>query len=336
MAKSPKQKMKLLYLRDLLLERTDEEHGLTVAEMIAYLEENDISAERKSIYDDLETLQAYGLKIEKIRDKQHKYAVMDREFQLPELKILIDVVQCAKFLTPKKSSELIKKIGKLASKHQEEKLRREVTLANRVKNENESIYYNVDKIHDSIQKKSEISFKYSVWKIKPNVEGRLCKEYKRNGERYTVKPVALTWDNTRYYLIAYENINGTDVIKHFRVDKMKDIVIENTKAEFPPEHEKFNITEYCNSSFGMFGGEKKKVRLRISNERIGVVADRFGDNIFIVPDGENHFQVELLVQISPQFWSWVFGLGCDAKVISPQELVCEYKTRLNEVLAEYN
>lgn len=212
MAKSSNQKLKILYLAKIMQENTDEEHGLTMAEIIQILENYGVSAERKSIYDDFEVLRTFGIDIEKRTGKTVTYSVVQRDFELPELKLLVDAVQSSKFITHKKSSALIRKIEGLASKYEAKQLQRQVFVANRIKAMNESIYYGVDDIHRAISADRKVKFQYYDWNEKKE------KQLRKDGKIYSVSPWALTWDDENYYMIAYDDESG--IIKHYRVDKM--------------------------------------------------------------------------------------------------------------------
>lgn len=197
MAKLPNQKLKILYLMKVLLEKTDESHSITMPEIIAELEAYGITAERKSIYNDMECLRQYGLDIiGEQYDRTYYYRIGNRQFELAELKLLVDSVQSAKFLTAKKSNRLIKKIEGLASKYEASQLHRQVYVAERIKTMNESIYYNVDNIHNAIAKNSKITFQYFQWNVKKEMELR------KNGALYEVSPWALSWNDENYYLVA--------------------------------------------------------------------------------------------------------------------------------------
>ena len=215
MARSANQKLKCLYLRQFLLENTDEAHPVTVSQMIDYLARHDIAAERKSIYDDIDGLRSYGLDIEYRKAQDGGFFIAIREFQLPELKLLVDAVQSSKFLSLRKSNELIAKLEKLASRHEAQALRRQVYVTHRIKNMNESIYYNVDALHSAIAAGSRITFRYFDW----DMNGK--KKYRHEGKRYRISPWALLWDDENYYLVGYDAEHAER--RHYRVDKMESI-----------------------------------------------------------------------------------------------------------------
>ena len=311
--KKSNQKLKLLYLALIFAEKTDEEHTITVPEIIRELEKYDISAERKSLYDDLECLKLFGYDICSVKSRTTGYYLASRDFELPELKLLVDSVQSSKFITSKKSMELISKIEKLTSKECAKKLHRQVYVTNRVKTLNEQIYYNVDRIHDAIVAGKQITFRYFNYDLSKN------KVYKKDGEFYTESPVSLTWDDENYYLITYkEKYSG---YTHYRVDKMENIQI--TDMDRVLENKNFDITEYSKKMFQMFGGEETRVSMEFSNDLVGVVYDKFGIDIPVVKSDDSHFVCHINVAVSPNFLSWIMSFGDKAKVIAPQNVVDE-------------
>lgn len=331
MAKNPRQKQKLLYIQKILLEKTDEEHGLTINEIISELDSYGINAERKSIYDDLRILETYGLDICSEKSKTVKYYIASRDFQISELKLLVDAIQSSKFITEKKSFELIKKVESLASENEAKQLQNQVVISNRVKTSNETIYYNVDRLHDAINKNRSVEFYYNQWSLSLGSSEKLKLKRRRGGERYKVSPFALCWDDENYYLIAYDEKN--EQIRHYRVDKMEKIELTDNKRSGTDEFEKINLAEYSQSTFGMFAGEKVMVTLSVDNSLVGVIADRFGKNIFITADeeNENHFLARVNVNISEQFYGWLFALGDKVKIVSPDEIVNDFNEHLRKV-----
>ena len=333
MARSSRQKQKLLYLQKIMLEKTDENHGLTIKEIIELLAGYDIKAERKTLYEDLEILQTYGLDICKTRSSTVKYYVGSRDFELPELKLLVDAIQSSKFITHKKSLSLISKLEGLVSHNEGEQLQRQVYVTNRVKTVNEKIYYNVDYIYNAISQNRQINFKYFKWDVDFGGEKKIVKVERKDGKIYTVSPWALCWDDENYYLVAYDA--EAEMIKHYRVDKMEYIELTDKERDGGKKFENFDIAKYTKGVFSMFGGEETDVDLSVSNELIGVIVDRFGSNIFIRQESENTFQVSIKAVLSPQFYAWLFGLGNRVKIISPQNAIDEYRTRVEAVKSQY-
>lgn len=333
MARSSRQKQKLLYLQKIMLEKTDENHGLTIKEIIELLAGYDIKAERKTLYEDLEILQTYGLDICKTRSSTVKYYVGSRDFELPELKLLVDAIQSSKFITHKKSLSLISKLEGLVSHNEGEQLQRQVYVTNRVKTVNEKIYYNVDYIYNAISQNRQINFKYFKWDVDFGGERKIVKVERKDGKIYTVSPWALCWDDENYYLVAYDA--EAEMIKHYRVDKMEYIELTDKERDGGKKFENFDIAKYTKGVFSMFGGEETDVDLSVSNELIGVIVDRFGSNIFIRQESENTFQVSIKAVLSPQFYAWLFGLGNRVKIISPQNAIDEYRTRVEAVKSQY-
>ncbi|SDM61776.1 helix-turn-helix transcriptional regulator [Acetanaerobacterium elongatum] len=326
MAKSPNQKLKLLYLMKILQEKTDENHPLTVPQLIEELERYNILPERKSVYDDIEALRIFGLDIENAKGRSGGYYVSSRTFELPELKLLVDSVQASKFITHKKSLELIKKLESFASRYEAQQLQRQVYVTNRIKAMNESIYYNIDAIHSAIAENRQITFKYFEYSIKKE------RVYKHNGACYHISPLALTWDDENYYMLGYDGAAG--MIKHYRVDKMESIEITQTAREGIKEFEAIDMAVYSKKIFSMFGGKEESLKLRFSNELIGVVIDRFGKDVPVEPDGEGHFIVHENVFISPQFFGWLCSFGGKAKILAPEQVKEAFARHVQGVLEE--
>ncbi|MGI6039766.1 MAG: WYL domain-containing transcriptional regulator [Clostridiales bacterium] len=334
MAKKPNQKLRLLYLMKILSEQTDENHALTVKELSDRLEKYEIPVERKTLYDDIEQLRAYGMDIERIRVGQaHQYYVANRTFELAELKLLVDAVQSSKFITHRKSTELIKKVESLASVHEAQLLQRQVYVTNRIKTMNESIYYNIDAVHSAISMGRQVTFLYSEWVIAFDEGERFRKQFRKDGRRYVISPWALIWDDEYYYMLGYDSQAG--IIKHYRVDKMSRIEIEESVREGKEQFDKLDLAVYTRGVFGMFGGGEETVRIKIANHLIGAIVDRFGEDVFISREDDEHFIVSVDVSVSPHFLSWVFGFGRDAVIISPEHVVNEFVNYTNSVISMY-
>ena len=326
MAKSPNQKLKLLYLVDILERKTDEKHPMTAAQLIEELAKVDVSAERKSIYDDINQLIDYGYDI--VHNKARVgggYYMASRKFELAELKVLVDSVQASRFISAKKTRELIGKLEKLCSIHEEKQLKRQVYVLNRVKTDNESIFYNVDYIHEAIHCNKQISFRYYEWNTAKEMKLR------RNGERYIISPLALIWDNENYYLVGYEIDNG---IRHYRVDKIKSIcILEENRLE-ESGYREFEPAVYSNKVFGMYGGEMKKVNLLFPEKLIGVMLDRFGKDVLLRKENDNCYSIRTDLAVSEHFFGWLAGLGKSVKIVSPDIVRQEYKQYLSDILKD--
>lgn len=325
MARSYNQKLKVLYLAKILMEETDENHGITSNEIVNKLASYDVAAERKSIYNDIKALQEFGMDV--INQKEKGYFLASREFELPELKLLVDAVQVSKFITAKKSKELISKLEHLTSRYEANQLQRQVVVAHRIKAMNESIYYNVDKIHIAISENKSIKFHYFEWTVKKE------KRLKRDGKEYHISPWLLTWDDENYYLVGFEH--GYDQIKHFRVDKMTDISICGEKRTGLEHFNRLDPAEFSKKTFGMFGGEEKDLKLEFSNNLVGVVIDRFGRGVSIRKKDDHTFTVWVKVVVSQQFFGWITALGTGVKILEPGEVTEQYKKFLGEILKDY-
>ena len=328
MARSPFQKLKILYVMDYLLKNSDEQHPVSMARLIADLEARGISAERKSIYDDIECLREYGLDIISTgTGKNSGYYVSSRDFELPELKLLVDSVQCSKFITHKKTMSLIKKIGGLASVHDAQLLNRQVYVKNRIKTMNESIYYNVDEIHRGIAENRKIRFHYFEYSVQKE------RRFRRDGAWYVISPYSLGWDDENYYLVGFDSEAG--IIKHFRVDKMADIGITDEARDGQDSYAALDMGVYARKTFGMFTGEETTVKMRFEKELVGVVLDRLGRDVMLIPDGEDHFTVRTEVVVSPQFYAWIFGFAGRAEILSPDAVIKGMQAQLEKVAEQY-
>lgn len=328
MARSRYQKLKPLYIMNYLLQHSDEEHTVSASQIIEHLAKQGINCERKSLYDDIDALRFYGLDIVQTGSgKGAGYYIASRNFELPELKLLVDSVQSSKFITHKKTATLIKKIETLASIHEAQLLNRQVFVRNRVKTMNESIYYNVDAIHNGISHNRKIQFKYFEYTVDKE------RRYRKDGAYYVVSPFAMTWDDENYYLVAYDS--EVAIIKHYRVDKMTDISTTEEERDGLEAYQALDMAVYARKVFGMFSGDEQKVQLRFENHLVGAVLDRLGRDVFIVSDGDDHFTVSTDVVVSPQFFAWVSGFGSAAKIIAPEDVVEKMRQHIHSVAALY-
>ena len=328
MPKSENQKQKLLYIAQYLMENTDEHHAVSTPQLIEYLYSQGIKAERKSIYNDIDTLNDFGMDI--IRSDEHRggYMLASRPFELAEVKLLVDLVQSSKFITEKKSRELITKLETLTSKYDAKAMRRQVEIVGRSKTHNETIYYNVDMVHTAISKNVKIRFHYFDWDVNKKMQLR------HDGAWYEVSPWKLTWDDENYYLMAYDE--AANKIKHYRVDKIVDISLSEEARVGKETFENMDMAAFSKKTFGMFDGEEKTVRLRCENSLTGVIIDTFGTEVALRPDGENHFIARTDVLVSSQFFGWLAGLGARVEIISPDEVREEYKAYLANIISQYN
>ena len=308
-------------LRSVLLERSDESHPLTTKELISILAAYGISAERKSIYSDIETLRELGTDIRTVRGRTVGYYVAAREFELPELKLLVDSVRASKFITEKKSTQLIKKLSSLASVHERRALNRAVFVSNRAKSMNEDIYETVDVIHLSIETDVDITFQYFRWTPEKK------KELQRDGGLYRVSPWSLVWDDSNYYLVGYD-LQKCE-IRHFRVDKMINAAMTDSKRSGEEEFRKYDITSYSGAVFGMFGGEIERVALSCSNRLANVMIDRFGKDVTVMKESEDRFRITVNIAPSPIFLGWVLSFGGEVSIVSPDH-VAERLARLKD------
>ena len=310
MAKANNHKMALLYMMRELLLKTDEEHVLNASDLIKALENINLEADRRTIYSNVEILQDFGIDVIK-KENGQGYYIGSREFELPELKLLVDSVQSSKFITEKKSRELIGKLMRLTNEQKAKQLNRAVFIRNRMKTGNESVYYNVDALHEAMNRNRQIEFKYGEWNT----------------------GWALTWDDENYYLIAFDEAAG--IIKHYRVDKMMKIELTDQSRVGQEAFQDFDLAAFSKKTFGMFGGPDADVVLRCRNELVGVIIDRFGTETMIVPEDGGNFHVHVTVAVSPQFYGWVTGIGAGIEISSPEEVRSGYRNYLQGILSKY-
>lgn len=324
MARGENQKLKLLYLKQFFEEKTDEDHPATMPEILAFLHARGVEAERKSIYTDLDALSDFGMDVRK-DERGKSYQWFDREFELPEVKLIIDSVASSKFLSEKKSDALIKKLGTLCSEHQRKELRRQVRVMGRAKSMNNSVLINVDQLHAAIAANTTVRFKYFHYNLK------MEREYARKGEIYEVSPWALLYDNDNYYLYAFVD----DDFRIYRVDRMASVEQGKNKRQGREAFEKMDLPTFSKSTFGMFNGKQERVEMVFHNRMMDVVIDKFGKDVWLEKTDEWHFKISVPVAVSPQFFAWVFGLGNYVTITGPEHVKQQMKEMLEEVHKRY-
>ena len=327
MPKSFNQKLKILYLMKALAEKTDREHPMSVAEIIQYLDGYGISVERKAVYDDIETLRFFGMKIGNRRGRKAGYYLEERKFALPELKILMDAVQSSRFLTQEQSRDLLRKLETLTSISEAKKLQSQTYTVPGVKSLNGEIYKNIEGIYDAIAGNQQITFQYYEWDLSKNLKK------KRGGERYRVSPWKLIWKNENYYLLGLDE--KSEIVKHYRVDKIKHINIEKQKRNGESIFRNFDMEKFTAGTFGMFGGKETPVRMEFENRFAGVVLDRFGQDVMLISRDEEHFSMQTQISVSPKFFGWLASLGSGAVIVSPENVRREYISFLKKTLMNY-
>ena len=327
MAKSSGQKLKLLYLIKMLQENTDENHPMSTPDIIKYLENQGIHAERKSIYSDMESLADFGYDVVQVQSRLGGgYYLGSREFELPELKLLVDAVQSSRFITTKKSRELIRKLEQIAGKNDAGKLQRQVYVAGRIKTENESIYYNIDAIHRAIQENRQITFVYLDWNLQKEL-------VPRPGGDKCVSPWALIWRDENYYLAAYDA--KAQIMKHYRVDKIQALSVSEHDREGTEVAAKVNPAVYTEEKFGMFAGNEEIVTLRYDQSIAGVLFDRFGQAVSVRKLADGNYTMRVRLSLSQQFYGWLTGLGAEIEIVAPAYVRDEYKAYIQGILHVY-
>ena len=327
MARQANQKLKMLYLLEILRRETDEEHPLSLKQIIDLLAQKGVSAERKSLYDDIEQLRLLGEDIIAVRDTSVRYYVGERTLDMTQLRLLVDAVQSSKFITRKKSEELIRRLESLTSRHLAGQLQREVTVSGRIKHMNESIYYNVDSLQSAITAERQITFQYFDW-------GMDKKQHLRHdGALYHVSPWAMVWDDENYYLVGYDSAKAS--LRHYRVDRMLRITVTDLPREGEAQFRAHDMGAYSRQTFGMFGGQEQWVTLRCHRRMAGIILDQFGTDTTLFPDDEEHFTARVPVVVSPPFFAWLSGFERDIRLTAPAAVAQEYVTYLTNILTGY-
>ena len=324
MPRSTNQKQKILLILDYLQKHTDETHDATTPQLIDYLAANGIKAERKSIYNDIQTLTDFGYDIVRGPGPHDGYQLLSRDFELAEVKLLVDLVQSSKFITTKKSRELIGKLQHLVSENDARKLQRQVVVTDRNKALNENIYYSVDVIYAAIADNRQIRFQYFDWDVHKQMVPR------KGGAIYEISPWLLTWDDENYYLVAYDS--SASMMKHYRVDKMLHIELSEAAREGREAFEQIDVAAYSKKTFGMFAGEEETIQLLCDNALIGVIVDRFGSDVALRPYDDMHALARMNIAVSPQFFGWLAGLSGRVTIYAPHSLAASYKDYLQHLL----
>ncbi len=325
MPKSDNQKLKIFYILDYLQKNSREDRPVKASELIAMLDrEHRISCDRKTVYSDIAALQEYGMDIVSIPGKNGGYYIASRNFELPELKLLIDAVQSSRYLTQKKSRELIEKLCLQCNEQDAKLLCRNVLVSGRVKSMNETIYYSVDAIQEAIAQNRQICFRYFDWDLGSK------RRYRE--KEYLASPYGLCQDNENCYLLAYSERHG---ITSYRVDRMTDIALTDQTRIPCPQLTGKALTEHANRLFQMYSGEAVDVKLRFHRSLINVVIDRFAKDTMLIPDGEEHFNFTVKVAVSPMFLSWIIGFGKKAKILYPASVAQQCRALCQEALSQY-
>ena len=313
-------KLRPLYLAKILYEQTDEEHYLTTAQLMQILEEKyGITAHRQTIKSDIDLLKEFGLEIEEVKSVQNRYNLYGRQFDVPELKLLIDAVESSKFITANKSQELVEKLSKLAGGHAAAGLKRNVCCENRVKPGNEKIYLIIDAINEAINENKKISFQYFRY------DANKKQQLKLDGKSYVITPLHLVWNGDYYYMIGVYDYKQR--LGSFRVDRIakRPTILEEEGVAAP---EGFDVNEHINTTFRMYNSTHAEVELICDNDVMDSIIDRFGEDVSTCPNDQNSFKAVVNIAVSNVFYSWVFGFGGKVKINSPAQVKERYADML--------
>ncbi len=319
-------KLKLLYLKQFFEEMTDEDHPASMADILSYLDGKGIHAERKGIYADINYLEDFGMELrDEDKERSKEYRLLDRDFEPSEIKLILDSVASSKFLSEKKSMELMTKLEKLVSVHQRQSLKRQIKVSGRVKSMNGSVMYNVDTIHVAIASDTTVKFKYFHYNTQKE------REYTHDGKPYEVSPWTLLYDNSNYYLLAFVDDN----IRTFRVDRMAEVRQGAKERQGKEQFESFDLVSFTKATFGMYSGKEEKVEMVFHNSLIDTVIDKFGKDVFVTVVDSSHFKITVPVAVSPQFFGWIFGLGGKVTILGPKSVVKQMRDMLAKVSKRY-
>lgn len=318
-------KQRLLRLLRYLYMNTDEDHPVTTNDLVALFQEEDANASRKTVKDDIDILIEEGFDIVTVKSYYNSFFMGSRPLELPEIKLLIDAISSARFITKDKSEQLIEKLSQFVSKSQSEKLVRHIYTADRLKTDNTQIYYTVDAITDAIDQERKIQFQYFDYTPEKD------KILKHNGYVYICSPYALVWDDNHYYVVGYSEKH--QAIGNFRIDRIHHPMIRSEAATPVPAN--FDIEEHVNKSIRMFGGDEVEVTLECQNNLMRYVIDRFGEDINTWKSSEETFRAKVKVADSPTFYGWLFQFGGKIKIVDPKSVIKEYKHILEDTLNDY-
>lgn len=321
-------KLKLLYLKELFEERTDTEHEITIKDMQAHLEGYGISADRRTLYQDIETLQFYGMDIEHEKNGRG-YRLVSRDFEPYEVKLMIDAVSSSRFLSERRSRELVEKLKKLCSRYERDPIQRQLRLANRVKGTSKVLHINVNEIFNAIGNNRNVRFLYFKYDTKKQ------KSYTKRV--YEVSPWDMLYADDQYYLLAFdpEEKKADKQFKYFRVDRMEKVETLEEQRTGGEERERIDMVTRTKNNFNMFGGKIEMVTLRFPNFQFEMAMDRFGHDIIPMKDGPDHFTVTVPVAVGPHFYGWVFGLKNYVTIMGPEHVRQGMKDMLEAVGKRY-
>lgn len=327
MPRANEQKIKLLVLYDILQRETDEEHPLSTNEIIERLSARGIEVSRKILPGDIELLNKYGFEILSYKKKSHYYYVAYRPFDIAELKVLIDAVQAATFISESKTEGLVNRLASMAGEKQAEKLKQNFICYDTVKKDSKYIFYYIDEIERAIEQGNKISFCYCYLTYKAE------RKYRKDGQKYIVNPLALVYSRENYYVVCYDNNHKG--CANYRIDRIADLRIEPERIDQRADFENFNINTYRRQAFSMYNGELTEVQLTVHEDLIEEIFDKFGEKTKLCPQGEEYYTTVVSVQVSPAFFRWVIGSIGKIKIYSPRQIKEQFDAYVDKVKENY-
>jgi len=327
MDKENVKKVRLLRIWEILKQESDENHPMPTTVLLAKLKEGGIECDRRTLYNDIKALNEFGYEVMCNRAATNEYYVVDREFDIPEIRILMDAVQAASFITEKKTKELVDKIARLAGSRTGEVLKQNIVDFNSTKGTNEHIYYSVDEIATAINSHKKITFTYFDYDEKHR------KVYRKEGASYLVNPVATVFADDKYYLVCYDDKHGN--LAAYRVDRMESVKTSIEDINETEEAKKFDVIRHRKQAFGMYAGEPERVSFEADKSILDPIFDAFGDEVNLMSISENRVRFTEEVQLSPTFFGWCAQFGKKLTILSPQKVMDAYVDFLNDSLTLY-
>ncbi len=320
-------RIRLVKILEILRQETDEDNPMPTNTLIKKLAGMGIECDRRTLYRDIQVLNEHGYEVLHTRGISNEYYVVDRSFDIPELRILLDAVQAASFITPKKTEVLVDKIADLAGSHRAEVLKKNIMRFNITKHTNEAIYYNVNEIERAIMEWKKVSFFYFDYNAKGD------RVFRKDKKRYVVNPYATVFSNDNYYLVCYSDKYKNVV--HYRIDRMDSVAVETEDITPVPAIENFDITEHKKQVFGMYVGAEERVSIQIDNSLIDAVMDKFGEDVPLIDRGDGTAQLDISVQVSPAFLAWCCSFGDKLRVVYPNKVVGHVKNYIVSLYKNY-
>lgn len=326
-------KIRLLRLWEILKKETDEDHPMGTMCLLERLNAEGIPCNRATLYSDIALLNQYGYEVLCNRSTSNEYYVVNRDFDIPEIQILIDAVQAASFITDSKTPVFVDKLAQLAGTQKAKVLKKNIVEFSTIKGDNEVIYYSIDEITNAITKRKKIEFRYFDYGIEKKKIYRMDPTFPEEIRTYVVNPVMTVFHDDKYYLVCYtdKHLNLTQ----FRIDRMEKVTMLKQSITPNPVVKQKEIAKHKRSLFDMFGGERTNIEFIAEIAVLDAVYDRFGDNVRVIPYKDNRVLCSVEVQVGNPLITWFIGFGESLKVVSPKGVILQIKNLIKEAMENY-